>query len=160
RSGRNTRQPLRGPVAGRGALPLYLPCEGEKPMTATKTALVTGIGNRRLGWHVADALARRGYGLVVTYRTSAAAATEGAAQFRAHGVDALAVAADLSDEEAVRGVVRAAVDRFGRLDVLVNCAGLWKGRPLEEVTAADVRAHFEANVLSTFLCARHAGLVM
>ena len=56
--------------------------------------------------------------------------------------------------------MRATLDRFGRLDLLVNCAAVWKKKRLEEVTAADVRLHLETNTLGTFLCAQHAGLAM
>jgi pteridine reductase len=50
--------------------------------------------------------------------------------------------------------------RFGRLDVLVNCAAVWKSKRLEEVTAADVRFYFETNTLGAFLCSQMAGLAM
>ena len=49
---------------------------------------------------------------------------------------------------------------FGRIDVLVNCAAIWQSKPLEEVTAEDVRLHFETNALGTFLCCQHVGLTM
>jgi pteridine reductase len=49
---------------------------------------------------------------------------------------------------------------FGRIDVLVNCAAIWRPKPLESTTAADLREHWEANTLGTFLCAQHAGLAM
>ena len=52
------------------------------------------------------------------------------------------------------------LSRFGRIDVLVNCAAAWKSKRLEDVTADDVRRYFEANTLSTFLCSQQAGLVM
>src|SRR5205085_4192353 len=58
------------------------------------------------------------------------------------------------------GLFAAARERFGRLDVLVNCAAIWRPKRLEDVSAADVRAHFDSNVLATFLCGREAGLVM
>ena len=115
-------------------------------MTARRVALVTGSGKRRVGWYVADALARRGYALAVHYRTSA--------------VEAVAFQADLTDEAAVRALVAAVRERFGRLDVLVNAAAVWKSKRLEDVTAADVRLHFETNTLGTFLCAQHGGLAM
>ena len=50
--------------------------------------------------------------------------------------------------------------RFGRLDVLVNCAAVWQSKRLEDVTAQDLRLHFDTNALGTFLCAQHAGLAM
>ncbi len=128
-------------------------------MTA-KVALVTGSGKRRVGWHVADALAERGYALAVHYRTSAAEAEETVAYLKNKGVAALALQADLTDEQAARSLVLGTLDNFGRIDVLVNCAAIWKSRRLEDVTAADVRLHFETNTLSTFLCAQQAGLAM
>jgi pteridine reductase len=129
-------------------------------MAQGPVALVTGSGKRRVGWHVAAALAARGYALVLHYRTSAAEAAESAAAFQAQGVEVLPYQADLADEAAVKRMVAAALGRFGRLDVLVNCAAVWRPKRLEEVSAADVRAHFDANVLGTFLCGREAGLVM
>jgi pteridine reductase len=129
-------------------------------MQPRRVALVTGSGKKRIGSAVADALARRGFALAVHYRTSAAAAEETAAALRLHGVEAASFPADLTDEAAVREMVRGVLARFGRLDVLVNCAAIWERKPLEEVTAADVRRHFETNALGTFLCSQHAGLAM
>ena len=129
-------------------------------MTTRRVALVTGSGKRRVGWHVADALARRGYALAVHYRTSAAEAAETIASLREHGGDAFGFQADLTDESAVRSMVGGVLDRFGRIDALVNCAAVWKSKRLEDVTAADVRLHFETNTLGTFLCCKQAGLAM
>lgn len=125
-----------------------------------KVALVTGAGKRRVGWHVAEALAERGYALAVHYRTSVAEAEETVANLCGRGVEAVGVPADLTDEQAVRQMVEQVLAKFGRLDVLVNCAAVWKSKPLEEVTAADVRMHFEINALGTFLCSQQAGLAM
>ena len=129
-------------------------------MSQPRVALITGSGKKRVGWHVAAALAKRGYNLIVHYHSSEAAAVEAAAEFRRHGVEALTLQGDLSDEAAVRALFQATLDHFGRLDVFVHCAGLWGERRLEDVSAADVRRNFEVNVLSTFLCAREAGLAM
>src|SRR6266852_6208490 len=128
--------------------------------TTTKVALVTGSGKRRVGWHVAEALAARGYALAVHYRSSAAEAAQTVDAFRARGVDADAFGADLTDEQSVRGLIDDTLKRFGRLDVLVNAAAAWKRKKLEDVTAADVRLYFETNTLGTFLCSQHAGLAM
>jgi pteridine reductase len=122
--------------------------------------LVTGSGPRRVGWHIADALAARGFALTLNYRTSAASATAAVADFTARGSEAIAVQADLSDESAVKSLVAQTLDRFGRIDVLVTAAAVWTRRSLEQVTAADVRAQFDANTLATFLCCQHAGLAM
>jgi pteridine reductase len=129
-------------------------------MATKKVALVTGSGKRRVGWHVAEALAGRGCALAIHYRSSAAEAAETVEAFRARGVEVVGFQADLTDERSVRGLVDQILGRFGRLDVLVNCAAAWKSKKLEDVTAADVRLFFEINTLGTFLCCQQAGLAM
>lgn len=129
-------------------------------MPSSKVALVTGSGKRRVGSHVADSLARRGYSLVIHYRTSATEADEAVARYREQGVKAIALQADLTDENAVQALIARALNEFGRIDVLVNCAAAWRSKRLEEVNADDVRHYFETNTLSTFLCTQHAGLAM
>ena len=129
-------------------------------MKTQRAALVTGSGKRRVGSHVADALAERGYALAIHYRNSATEANAAVAAYRSRGVEAIAVQADLADEKAVQALVAQTLAQFGRLDVLVNCAADWKRKRLEDVTAADVRHHFEINTLGTFLCAQQAGLAM
>jgi pteridine reductase len=129
-------------------------------MPGPRVALITGGGKRRLGWHIADALARRGYALAIHYRTSATEAVETLAHLRALGAPADAFQADLTDEQAAAGLIRATLERFGRLDVLVNCAAIWEPKRLEDVTAADVRRHLEVNTVGTFVCSQQAGLAM
>jgi pteridine reductase len=129
-------------------------------MAAQKVALITGSGKRRLGAYVADAFAARGYALVIHYRTSQADAEQRVDDYRRRGLDAVAYQADLTDEGQLRGLVEQTLARFGRLDVLVNCAADWQSKRLEDVTAADVRRSFETNTLSTFLCSQLAGLAM
>jgi pteridine reductase len=129
-------------------------------MAPGKVALVTGAGKRRVGAHVADALAKRGYALAIHYRSSAVEANEAVALYKSQGVQAMAVQADLTDEKAVLALVQRTLDSFGRIDVLVNCAAAWKSKRLEDVTAADVRHYFDTNTLSTFLCGQQAGLAM
>jgi pteridine reductase len=113
-----------------------------------------------VGWYVAEALAGRGYSLAVHYRTSIEEARETVAALEARGLEGSAFQADLADEAAVRNLFARVFDRFGRLDVLVNCAAIWERKRLEDVTAADVRRHLESNTLATFLCCQEAGLRM
>ncbi len=129
-------------------------------MPPTKVALVTGAGKRRVGWHVAAALAARGHSLAIHYRTSAAEAAGAVETFRGQGVEAAAFQADLTDERSVQGLIGQVLARFGRIDALVNCAAAWQSKKLEDVTAADVRLFFEVNTLGTFLCAQQTGLAM
>ena len=123
-------------------------------------ALVTGSGKKRVGWHIADALARRGYRIAVHYRKSAEEAQETLTHLRSLGIEAEAFQANLAEEGEVTGMVEAILRTFGRIDVLVNAAAVWERKKLEEVRAVDVRRHFDANTLGTFLCCRHVGLQM
>jgi pteridine reductase len=129
-------------------------------MPPSRVALITGSGKKRVGSVVAEALARRGYAIAVHYRSSAAEAEETAAGLRDLGVEAATFQADLTDEAVTRGLVQGVLGRFGRIDVLVNCAAVWQRKRLEDVTAADVRLHFETNALGTFVCSQQAGLAM
>src|SRR5690348_10300294 len=104
-------------------------------MLAPKVALITGSAKRRIGRHVADALADRGYAIVIHYRRSKAEAEEAVADFRAKNVPALALQADFSDDSSIACMIAQTLSKFGRLDVLVNCAADWRPKKLEEVTA-------------------------
>jgi pteridine reductase len=129
-------------------------------MNERKVALITGSGTRRVGWHIAQALAARGYALAIHYRNSAAEAQQTVAELRRGGAQAEPFCADLSDEQAVRGLVEGTLTHFGRIDVLVNAAAVWTRQRLEQVTAADLTRHYQINTLGTFLCSQHAGLAM
>jgi pteridine reductase len=130
-------------------------------MTERKVSLVTVSGKKRVGYHVAAALAARDYAIVIHYRTSCDEAAETAGQFtRAHGVPVHTVRADLRDEGEVKAMVAEALKAFGRIDVLVNCAAIWDRKRLEDVTACDIQDHYDTNTLGTFLTCQHAGLAM
>jgi pteridine reductase len=129
-------------------------------MSSRKVVLVTGAGKRRVGWHVAQAFAKRGDALAVHYNSSAHDAEETVAELRSRGLQAAAFQADLRDESQVKRLVDEVQQTFSRIDVLVNCAATWSPKPLEDTTADDVRSFFDANTLSTFLCCQHVGLLM
>ena len=121
---------------------------------------MTGSGAPRIGNCVVRTLAAKGYRVVLHARSSVADAQATADELRSEGKAAAVVSGDVRDEAAVRDMTRQALAAFGRIDALVNCAAVWKAKRLEEVTADDVREHLETNVLGTFLCSRHVGLVM
>ena len=123
-------------------------------------ALVTGSGAKRVGNIVARALAARGFYLVLHANRSVKEAEEAVNDVRRAGGQAIALTADLTNESAARKLVDDAHQHFGRLDVLVNCAAIWRPVPLEKVTADEVRRNFEINTLATFLCSQQAGLKM
>lgn len=129
-------------------------------MSQTKVALVTGSANRRVGWYVAEALAERGYALALHSRRVGPHLDSAVEAVRSRGVQAVGLAADLSDDQSVRAMIGQVVKQFGRLDVLVNTAGAWEAKTLEDVTAADIRLHLEANTVGTFVSSQQAGLAM
>ena len=94
-----------------------------------KTALVTG-GAKRVGRGITLRLARAGANVVINYNSSADEALATAAEAEALGVGALPVQASVADYDQVGSMVDAAVDRFGRIDVLVNNASTFVADPL------------------------------
>jgi pteridine reductase len=127
---------------------------------ANRVALVTGSAKRRIGFNIAQALAKRGYALAIHYRTSSTEAAETVKEIQKNGTSAIAIKADLTDGTQAKSLIDETLNQFGRVDVLVNCAAIWKRKHLEDITANDVREHFEVNTLGTFLCCQHAGLAM
>jgi pteridine reductase len=125
-----------------------------------RVAFITGSGARRIGRAVAELFAGHGYALVLHANSSVEEAEAAVAQFQKSGTPTLLVQGDVADEANVRSWIEAIVARFGRLDVLVNSAAVWVRKPLEDVTAHDVREHFDVNTLGTFLCCKYVGLQM
>ena len=104
-------------------------------MSETQVALVTGAG-RGIGAACARALGAEGFQVAVHYRGSAAAAEEVAAKLP----DAFAIGADLADSEAVEGLVAELKERCGRVDVLVNNAGVNKNALVASMKLEDYDA--------------------
>jgi pteridine reductase len=125
-----------------------------------KVALVTGSGKRRIGNCIAKALGARGYQLAIHYHGSAADANETVRELTGAGVRAAAFQANVAEESEVDRLFDRVLATFGRLDVLVTAAAVWGRKPLEEISAEDVRRQFEINTLGTLLCGRRAGLIM
>jgi 3-oxoacyl-[acyl-carrier protein] reductase len=123
-----------------------------------KAAIVTG-GAVSVGRAVALDLARRGVSVAVNYSRSAKEAEETAAECEKLGVKALSIRADVGDDAAVRKMTETAVAAFGRLDVLVNNAGVTRfidHADLEKVSEDDWKYIFGTNVWGTFACSRAA----
>jgi len=120
-----------------------------------KVALVTG-GARRLGQASALALAKAGANVVITYRQSALDARRTVVKLEALGAKAAALPCDVTDETSVRGMIRAVVKQFGRLDILVNNAANYESVAFDKITLAQWDAIFASNVRGPFLVSREA----
>ena len=119
-----------------------------------RVAVVTG-GNGGIGLGMAKGLARAGARLVIAARNAekSRAAVDGLTHL---GAEAIAVTMDVADEASVEAAIRSVVDRLGRLDVLVNNAGMNIRKQPQEYTLAEWRAVLDTNLTGAFLCCRAA----
>jgi NAD(P)-dependent dehydrogenase (short-subunit alcohol dehydrogenase family) len=123
-----------------------------------KVALVTGA-NRGIGKGIARGLAAEGAGLAVTARGTGDL-TRTAEELTRQGSEVLAVPADVTDEQQVEALFRRTLERFGRLDVLVNNAGAFDGGALDELSAETWDKVLAVNLRAPFLCTREAMRIM
>ena len=109
-------------------------------MNESPVALITGSGSRRVGSVIAAELGRRGYSLVLHYRTSKEEAERQVAEFAGRGISAIALQADLADESAVARMFEAVRERFGRL--LQNQVRLGDDPRLDDRHSRNLRQPF------------------
>jgi NAD(P)-dependent dehydrogenase (short-subunit alcohol dehydrogenase family) len=120
-----------------------------------KTALVTGAA-RRIGRSIALALAAQGANVAITYLGSQPESEQTVRALAALDVDALAVRCDLRDPESIAQTVSAVAEEFGRIDLLVNNAGIFESQPLEDISVEQWDAMFATNTRAPFLVAKAA----
>ena len=124
-----------------------------------RAALVTG-GGRGIGRAVCLALAAAGFDVAVNYAASADAAEQTAADCRALGVQAVALQADVTDPAACQALVDTAAKTFGRLDVLVNNAGVTADKLILRMQEEDFDKVISANLKGAFFCCKAACKLM
>lgn len=124
-----------------------------------KVALITG-GSRGIGKACALQLAKDGFNIVVNFNSNQAAADETAAEIEALGVQAMTVKADTSDLDAVKDMFKQIQERFGRLDVLVNNAGVVQDAYLLMMSEESLEKGLDINIKGYFHCAQQAALKM
>ena len=120
-----------------------------------RIALVTGAATG-IGRAIAVAMAQAGATVVVNHLGREALAAAAVADIAAAGGDAWALEADVSRSEAVQGMIRAVLARHGRIDVLVNNAGIVLDKPFLETTEAEWDRVIATDLKSVFLCAQAA----
>jgi NAD(P)-dependent dehydrogenase (short-subunit alcohol dehydrogenase family) len=121
-------------------------------MAEGRAALITG-GSSGIGLAIARALGQEGYGLTVSARRPEKL-EEAVQGLRDDGLDVNSVPANMTQEDDIKGVVQAHKDRFGRLDVLINNAGVGIGGPIEEQQTKHLDMQLDVNLRGVYLTLR------
>jgi len=123
--------------------------------TPARVAIVTG-GSRGIGRSVAAHLAGDGYSVVVAYASNQGEADAAVAEAEARGAKAIAVAADIADEQAAARLFDRAEETFGGIDVVVNAAGVMSLAPLADFDLAVLDRMLRTNIRGTFVVDQQA----
>jgi NAD(P)-dependent dehydrogenase (short-subunit alcohol dehydrogenase family) len=121
-----------------------------------KTMLITG-GSRGIGAAVAIIAAQRGYSVAVNYASNEKAATQVVDQIKNLGAEAFAIQGDVAIEADIFKMFNAVDARWGRLDALINNAGIVAAKArVDEMSVERLQTMFSTNVVGSFICAREA----
>lgn len=120
-----------------------------------RTAIVTGA-TRGIGRAIAVQLATDGFNIVVNYRGDEEPANALVAELQGHGVGASAIRADITNADDVAGLIEGAIAAFGKLDVLINNAGITRDMLLMRMSEEDWDAVLTTNLKGAFLCSKAA----
>ncbi|MDP9146427.1 MAG: SDR family oxidoreductase [Acidobacteriota bacterium] len=120
-----------------------------------RVALVTG-GSRGIGRGIAARLARDGARLAIAYRSNKAAAQQTLRQLQSGGAECVAIEIDISDPSRAEELVKTVVDRFGRIDIVVNNVGDFRWGTVADSTLEDWHGIFQSNLLTVLYVCRAA----
>jgi 3-oxoacyl-[acyl-carrier protein] reductase len=120
-----------------------------------KVAIVTGA-SKGIGAAIAKSLAAAGASVVVNYASSKDGAQKVVADITNAGGKAVAVKGDVSKSADAKGIVDAAIEHYGKLDILVNNSGVYAFSPLEDITEDEFHRQFNINVLGLLLTTQAA----
>src|SRR6266478_3830956 len=120
-----------------------------------RVALITG-GSRGIGRGIAVRLAKDGARVAIAYRSNKAAAQQTLLQLQASGADSVAVETDITDAPRAEQLLRTVVDRFGRIDVVVNNVGDFRWATLAESSLEDWQSIFSSNLMTVLYMSRAA----
>ncbi|HKL79126.1 MAG TPA: 3-oxoacyl-[acyl-carrier-protein] reductase [Mobilitalea sp.] len=128
-------------------------------MLKGKIAVVTGA-SKGIGRAIALQFAEHGAKVVVNYRSSIAQVEELLLAIRNIGSEAIAVQADVSQEEEAKSLIEAAVNEYGRIDIFVNNAGITSDNLLMRMSEEEFDKVININLKGTFFCLKHVAKVM
>jgi 3-oxoacyl-[acyl-carrier protein] reductase len=120
-----------------------------------QVAVVTG-GSRGIGRAVVDSLAKLGANVVVNYANDKKSADEAVESAQREGVEAISVRANVADPAEADSLIKATVERFERIDILVCNAGIWLGAPVEEIDEELWNRTIDINLKGTWTACRSA----
>lgn len=118
-----------------------------------RTALIVG-GNRGLGLAMAKALAEAGAGIVIAARDNEASQQSEALIKATYGVDCISTLCDVCSEESVKSAVNTAIGHFGKIDILINSAGINIRGAIESLSVEDFNKVQQVNVTGSWLASR------
>jgi 3-oxoacyl-[acyl-carrier protein] reductase len=121
----------------------------------SKVAVVTGA-SKGIGAGIAKHLANEGATVVVNYASSKEGADQVVNEISKHGGKAIAVQADVAKKKDIERLFAEAKKAFGKIDILVNSAGVYDFKPIEEVTESEFHREFNTNVLGLLLATQEA----
>lgn len=122
---------------------------------ADKVAVVTGA-SKGIGASIAKHLAAEGASVVVNYASSKEGADKVVAEILKAGGKAIAVGGSVAKEADVISLFAKAKEAYGKVDILINNAGVFAFGPIEQVTPEDYHRQYDTNVLGVFLATKHA----
>jgi len=120
-----------------------------------KVAIITGA-SRGIGRKVAEQLADLGAKVIINYSSSPDKAEEVVKEIQDKGGEAIAIQADISQIGDIERLFLETISAFGKVDILINNAGIMINKPLTEVTEADYDKQFSVNVKGTFFACQQA----
>lgn len=126
---------------------------------AERVAVVTG-GSRGIGKSICVALAKNGFNIVTCYTSNPASVEETLAACKEQGVEACAVCANVANSEDVDKLFDEVKDKFGRIDVLVNNAGITRDNLILRMTEEEFNQVIDINLKGAFLCSKVAAKMM
>ena len=124
-------------------------------MEENKVALITGAA-RGIGKAIAKKFAENGYNVVINYVSAKTDIKTLTKEFEDLGVKVLLVKADVSNKEEAEGLVNQTIEKFGKIDVLVNNAGITKDNLLMRMSEEDFEKVLDINLKGTFLITKFA----